>query len=55
MWGIEGKEEVVVWDCASNSEDLLLFGRGYGEEKERKRTLQALTLQGPEFYFFIRL
>ena len=36
MWEIEGKEEVMVWDCASKSEDLLLFGERIwgGERKE---------------------
>ena len=40
MREIEGKEEVLVWHFTIKSEDLLLFGRGYGEEKERKRTLK---------------
>ena len=36
MWGIEGKEEVVVWHCSSKSEDLMLLGERIwgGERKE---------------------
>ena len=37
MRGIEGKEEVLVWDCASKSEDLLLFlERIWGEERKEE-------------------
>ena len=40
MREIEGKEEVMVWDCASKSEDLLLFGEKIwgGERKEEDLT-----------------